>query len=145
MKRLFTVGALFTGLMASLAAQPLTGLWDGKLTVEPDYALSFPIEFSTKDGQVSAAFFNGDERVTSTGGTFKDGALQLDFAHYDSHLEAKFEQGVIKGKYGNTRSGVRDFEARPHVAPSPVSGQGPSIAGLWDIPHESPKGEKPGA
>jgi thiol-disulfide isomerase/thioredoxin len=142
MKLLFTAGVLLTGFFSPLAAQPLTGLWDAKLTVDPDYSLPFPLEFAETGGQVTGAFFNGDERVTSTGGTFKDGALQLDFAHYDSHLEAKLEQGVLRGKYGNTRGGFRDFEARPHTAVSAATGPAPAIGGLWDVPHESAKGEK---
>jgi thiol-disulfide isomerase/thioredoxin len=142
MKTLLAAGVLFAGSVSLFAAQPLTGLWDAKLTVEADYALPFPIEFSDAGGLIAASFFNGDERVTSTGGIFKDGVLQLDFAHYDSHLEAKLEQGVIKGKYGNARSGLRDFEARPHAAVVASPGQPPAIAGLWDIPHESAKGEK---
>lgn len=141
MKSLFTAGVLFAGLALSLAAQPLTGLWDAKFSIDADYSLPFPIEFSEKGGQVTGTFFNGDERVTSTGGTYKNGTLELDFAHYDSKLEAKVDQGVLKGSYGNSRSGVRDFEARPHVAQAkPASA--PAIGGLWDIPNESAKGEK---
>ncbi len=143
MKSFLSAGALFLGLALSVAAQPLTGRWDAKITGEADYALPFPVEFSEKGGQITATFFNGDERVSSTAGTLKNGVLNVEFAHYDSHLEATLAQGVLKGKYGGTRGGLRDFEARPHTADAkPASTPAPQIAGLWDIPFESAKGEK---
>ncbi|MCX6951503.1 MAG: TlpA disulfide reductase family protein [Verrucomicrobia bacterium] len=143
MKSLLTAVAILVGMTLSLAAQPLAGRWDAKIVADADYSLPFPIEFSERGGQVTASFFNGDERVTSTGGTFKAGSLVIEFAHYDSRLEATLEHGVLKGKYGGGRGGLRDFEARPHTAKTKADvGQAPEIGGLWDIPFESVKGEK---
>jgi thiol-disulfide isomerase/thioredoxin len=146
MKALLSLGVAFAGFVSSLAAQSLTGTWDAKLSVEKDFALPFPIEFATTDGAVSATFFNGDVRVTSTSGALNANQLKLDFAHYDSRLEATLENGVLKGTYGNTRGGFREFEARPH-ATSATAGlsatrPAPVIGGVWDIPTESAKGEK---
>jgi thiol-disulfide isomerase/thioredoxin len=141
MKLIPLAGALLAGFASATHAQSLAGLWDAQLIVSPDYHLPFPIEFSVDGNRVTAAFFNGDERVTSTSGTQDGSHVAVEFGDYDSHLEATLENGVLKGKYGGARGGFREFEAKPHAA-APDGATGPGIGGLWDIPHDSPKGEK---
>ena len=46
MKTLLIAGTLLAGTVSLLAAQPVTGLWDAKLTVDADYALPFPLELA---------------------------------------------------------------------------------------------------
>lgn len=121
-------------------AQTLTGLWDGTVKYD-DYRIPFLIHFSQKGAEVAAAFFNGDEQVTSTAGRLTDGALTVNFDHYATRLNATFANGVISGTYGNTRYGFHDFEARPHQAVAASDAKAPNIAGVWTILNESPKGE----
>ena len=124
------------------AAAPvsLNGLWDGTITYNND-RIPFPIQFSQKADDVSAAFFNGDEQVTSTGGRLAGGALTVNFDHYATRLNATFADGVLKGTYGSTRNGFHDFEARPHQKVEEGNTHAPNIAGVWTLPTESPKGE----
>ena len=134
--------AALVGFAGLAAAQALSGLWDGVVQYD-GYRIAFPIQFSQKGDDVSAAFFNGDEQVTSTGGRLSKGSLTVNFDHYATRLNATLADGVIRGTYGNTKYGYHDFEARAHRAEAETDGKAvaPNIDGLWTIPTESPKGE----
>jgi len=123
-----------------LPAQSLTGLWDATITWDK-VTIPFTIEFKAQGSRVESALFNGDERVTSTGGSFADSALHISFDHYATHLDAKLSDGELTGQYGNTRLGMHNFQARPHQDAPVGSVRPPDISGLWDIPIESAKGE----
>ncbi len=133
-------GAMMFLAASSVFAKGLNGLWDGTVQYD-DYKIPFPIELPQKGHDVSAAFFNGDDRVTSTSGWLADGSLSLNFDHYATRLTATYKDGVIKGSYGNTKYGFHDFEAHPHVVEATSAEKAPDIGGVWDLPNESPKGE----
>src|SRR5438445_13823628 len=105
--------AILAALAVSATAQSLTGLWDGTIQYD-EYKIPFPIEFRQSGADVTASFFNGDERVTSTSGRLTGNALTLSFDHYATRLNATFSDGAIRGTYGSARNGFHDFEARPH-------------------------------
>src|SRR5262249_28253551 len=86
------------------------------------------------------AFFNGDERVRSTGASFSNGTLTLFFDHYATKLEARWDNGQLNGTYGRP-SRLYPFHAMPFQAPPAPAADAPSIAGLWEIAVNSPKGE----
>lgn len=132
---------LLLALTAVLSAQSsLSGLWDAQVTVN-EVAIPFRFEISTSGTAASASFFNGDERVRSSGGKFENGDLTLEFAHYGSKLVAKVEGGKLTGTYGRRGRAPYVFEAKRFVAPETGSAKAPSIAGLWTIPTKSSKGE----
>ncbi|MDX2151308.1 MAG: TlpA disulfide reductase family protein [Bryobacteraceae bacterium] len=124
----------------AFAAQTLNGLWDATVVVN-QVEIPFRIELSaTKDG-VAGAFFNGEERVRSTAGAFEQSSLRLQFAHYATALEATLgDDGRLSGTYG--RAGrLYPFRAKRFEPVPSEAGDVPSIAGLWEIPTKSPKGE----
>jgi peroxiredoxin len=134
---------LFAGFAAGLFAQTSTpsldGIWSATVTTN-DRPIPFRIGFSTGGG-VQGWFFNGDEKVLSTSGSYENGALVLRFDHYATRLEAKLDDGELTGTYG--REGrASPFHAVPYRAPVAPSEKAPNIAGLWDIQVASPKGEK---
>jgi len=118
----------------SIAGVPGT-LWDATVTVD-GVAIPFRIELHAASG----SFFNGDEKVTSTTGSFKDGKLLLHFDHYATTLEASLKDGVLDGQYLREGKTAYPFHATPFTAPEADSGA-PPIAGLWDVGVESAKGE----
>ena len=132
--------AVILALAGAAHAHSLKGLWDGTVKYD-DYKIPFLIEFSQKGDVVSAAFFNGDEQVTSTAGRLNGDALNVNFDHYATRLTGTYQDGVIKGTYGNTKYGFHDFEARPHQKVTAAGVPAPNISGVWTIPNESPKGE----
>ncbi len=130
---------LFVGLAAGVSAQTLDGLWSATVTFN-QREIPFRIGFSTEGG-AHGWFFNGDEKVPSTSGSFAGGVLTLRFEHYATRLEAKLENGELVGTYG--REGrANGFRAAPYRAANGDGEKEPSIAGLWDIAVNSPKGEK---
>jgi hypothetical protein len=134
---------LFLSLLLALApaagAQELSGLWDATVTVN-GLTIPFHMEFSGSGANIKGAFFNGDEKVPSTGGRFGNGSLVLNFDHYATKLEASLKDGALTGTYG--REGREyAFSAKPAAASPTASANAPNIAGDWELAVKSPKGE----
>ena len=136
--KFLTASVLFT---AALTAQSLAGRWECTVTVNGN-EIPFRMEFSGDGASVAGNFFNGDERVASTGGQLQEGSLRLNFDQYASRLEAKVTEGGLEGRYGRD---PRWYAFRAHRAPAvPASASAagvPDISGLWEIPTKSSKGE----
>jgi thiol-disulfide isomerase/thioredoxin len=147
--RIGKVAAGFLAIAGALSAAPtLPTLWEASVVVNE---VEIPFRFELQQGEDRSpigAFFNGDERVRSTSGAWKDGALTLEFAHYATKLEAKWDGSTLTGTYGRTGRPPYAFRAKPWTR-SEVSEQPdghtetkvPSIAGQWEIAVKSPKGE----
>ena len=136
--RVFLLAAIIPSLFATDRLP--TGLWDGTIQYGEE-RIPFTMEFSQQNGNVSGSFFNGDERVTSTSGKLDGDSLILTFDHYATRLTATYSGNEIKGTYGSSKNGFREFEARPHNLSGAALVKGPDISGVWDLPTESPKGE----
>ena len=134
--KLLTTSVLFS---AALGAQTLTGQWDCTVTFNGN-EIPFRMEFSADGGAAKGNFFNGDERVPSTGGQFQEGSLRLNFDQYANRLEATVSEGGLEGRYG--RDG-RWYTFRAHRAsPSPAitADNTPNIDGALGDPHEEFEG-----
>jgi len=145
MKRQVVVPLLVVAALAwcvpPAAAQSLTGLWDAAVRVN-DVDVPFRIEFSGSGHDVKGSFFNGDERVTSTSGTFENGALVLSFDEYETKLEAKLADGVLEGQYlRGTRGAPYPFHAKRFTPSAADAANVPAVAGLWNVQVKSAKGE----
>src|SRR5580658_1707270 len=68
-------------LAAAALAQPPAGLWDAAITVNK-VEIPFRFELSVNGQGVRGAFFNGDDKVPSTLGSFENGTLTLQFDQY---------------------------------------------------------------
>jgi thiol-disulfide isomerase/thioredoxin len=141
---------LFAAVMLSLVvlparagAQSLAGMWDATVTVNnAGLEIPFRMEFSGSGAGIKGSFFNGDEKVTSTTGTFENGALLLSFDEMGTTLEATLKDGALVGQYARGTRGTPYPFAAKRFAPAPVGDKDiPSIAGLWTIPTTSSKGE----
>jgi thiol-disulfide isomerase/thioredoxin len=128
-------------LPARVAAQSLAGLWDATVVVN-EVEVPFRIEFTGSGTAIKGSFFNGDEKLTSTTGSFENGSLVLSFDEYETKLEATLKEGSLEGQYSRgTRGAPYPFKAK-RFAPAPVDGaEVPSIAGLWNVQVKSSKGE----
>ena len=126
-------------LAQAAMAQSLAGLWSATITVN-DVEIPFRMEFSGEGSNVQGWFFNGDDKVPSTSGRMENGMLVLHFAHYATELHATLKDGLLEGEYASPRK-TYAFKARPLVAQLQPQGGVPSIAGLWEIGVQSPKGE----
>ncbi|HYE87888.1 MAG TPA: TlpA disulfide reductase family protein, partial [Vicinamibacterales bacterium] len=118
-------------LRAQSGTAPLAGLWDAAVVVN-GLEIPFRFEIAGNGQAISGAFFNGDEKVTSTGGTYENGVLTLNFDHYATALEASLVNGRLAGTY-NRATGYYPFYARPFTPPAAFPNEVPAIDGLWTI------------
>lgn len=102
-------------------------------------------EIAEDGSTVHGAFFNGELPIRSTAGRFEDGALFLAFDQYAARIEATYADGRLEGQYVRGSRNPYPFRAQTAVETDGASGEvPPSIDGVWTIPTESNKGEKPG-
>jgi peroxiredoxin len=135
--KFLTASVLFS---AALGAQSLTGQWDCTVTVNGN-EIPFRMEFSTDGDAMKGNFFNGDERVPSTGGQLQEGSLRLNFDQYANRLEATVSEGGLEGRYGRDGRWYPFRAHRPSPPPATTADNAPNIDGLWEIPTKSSKGE----
>jgi len=144
MPLLFVAGLLALGaLPARVEAQSISGLWDASVVVNGGIEIPFRFEIAGSGKSIRGSFFNGDEKVTSTTGSFENGALILSFDEYGTKVEATFKDGRLDGQYSRgTRGAPYPFQAK-RFAPAPVGDAPiPAIAGLWNVQvGKSSKGE----
>lgn len=131
---------------APACAGTLDGRWDAVITYN-QVELPFQIELAGDGDRFSGSFLNGDVKVRSTGGSIRDGKFTLDFDHYLGKLRGQARDGKIAGEFVSERAGEgggtpQPFRAHRHADRPAAAGAVPTIAGLWEIPVESPKGEK---
>ncbi len=113
------------------AGQAPTGLWDAAVIVN-GLEIPFRFEIAGNGSQVSGWFFNGDEKVLSTGGTFENGSLVLKFDHYATSVEATLVNGRLAGTYTRA-TGFYPFYAKRFAPPAAFPNEVPAIDGLWQI------------
>jgi thiol-disulfide isomerase/thioredoxin len=122
--------ALILAAASAAWSQDLSGTWDATVNVD-GLVVPFRMEISSKGTVAQGSFFNGDERVDSTGGDFANGKLVLLFDYYGSKVEASFQDGTLSGTYFRNAKYL-PFQAKPYKAVA-VTGQVPTIAGAWEI------------
>ncbi|MEI9938962.1 MAG: TlpA disulfide reductase family protein [Pseudomonadota bacterium] len=140
---LWLVAALFAAFperIGRAADVPPSGLWDAGVVVN-GVLIPFRFELTIAGDGASGGFFNGDDQVRSTAGSYQRGSLALQFAQYGSSLQARWSDGSLTGAYGRASQLAYVFQAKPHSATLAPSGKVPSIAGQWEIAVKSPKGE----
>ena len=118
----------------------LAGLWDAAVVVN-GLEIPFRFEIGGSGKGITGAFFNGDEKIASTGGSFDGRVVTVNFDHYATQVEAALVNGRLTGVY-NRATGFYPFYAS-RFTPSPAfPNEVPQIGGLWTITNvTSNKGE----
>ena len=133
MKRVLLV--LLAAVLIPIAARAQTsspaGLWDAAVIVN-GLEIPFRFEIAGDGADVSGWFFNGDEKVSSTGGRFENGTLALDFDHYATSVHASLVNGRLAGTY-NRATGFYPFYAKRFAPSAAFPNEVPAIDGLWQI------------
>jgi thiol-disulfide isomerase/thioredoxin len=125
---------------AAAGKLPVAGLWDAAVVVN-GLEVPFRFEIAGDGDAVSGWFFNGDEKVMSTGGKYDDGSLTINFDHYATAVEAALVNGRLAGIY-NRGASYYPFYARRFTPPAAFPNEVPQIGGLWQIGNvASNKGE----
>ncbi|MBI3492773.1 MAG: hypothetical protein HY047_13500 [Acidobacteria bacterium] len=87
-------------------AASVNGLWDATI-VAGDATVPFRFEIATTGADVQGFFFEGDQKVGSSEGTFADGVLKLVYDHLNTTLELKLSGDTLTGTYVNNRPNAR--------------------------------------
>jgi peroxiredoxin len=138
-----TLALLMCAASAHAQANSPAGQWDAVVTVSNNtIEIPFKFEIVATGTDVRGYFFDGEVKVPSAPGTFRDGALDLPFNQYGARLLATLSGDRLEGKYDRgTRGAAYPFRATRAVAPKPTSEKVPQISGEWRIPTKSSKGE----
>lgn len=141
--------ALLPGLNA--LSQPVARHWIGTAVVsnnDNDITARVPVELDLsaplKNGSVTGAFRNGDQRSVSTSGTLNGGHLVLRFNSFARTLQGDIKANTFTGTFGGARikhayaiTLHTDRDGKPRtsfVAAKATSGKQPStINGDWEI------------
>jgi peroxiredoxin len=136
------------GLIGPLKAGSLAGRWDASISLKgAGAAIPFRLDISEDDGHLKGTLFNGDELQTTTGAHLENGKIVLEFDHYLLKIIATLKDGALDGQVegrferGKYISSV-PFQAKRHTPATVSAANVPSIDGVWEIPYDSPKGEK---
>jgi thiol-disulfide isomerase/thioredoxin len=141
MKKLFLLCSVIA--LAPLAgAESIAGLWNATINVNGT-EIPFKIEFSGNGPEIKGWFFNGKQHENSTGGTFENGSLVLNFDSYASVLKATIKDGALDGEYVQ-RGKALPIHAVRATKTAASSEKAPDISGLWYLEdvNSSKKGEK---
>jgi thiol-disulfide isomerase/thioredoxin len=151
--------ALGIGAVAMAApAENLEGRWSATV-VQNGVTIPFRLDISGDGKSAVGTLYNGEDKETTTSAKIQDGKVELDFEHYLTWITATVKNGELNGTIAISRRGTGNkpgegeeskngkavgspFHATRYVAPAAVAGNIPSIDGVWEIPHDSPKGEK---
>jgi thiol-disulfide isomerase/thioredoxin len=136
------------GIAPAMLAQSLTGVWDAKINFN-GVEIPFKIEFAGDGKNIRGWFFNGEERETSSSGTFEHGSLDLRWDDYATELTATLKDGGPEGKDGtlegqwvSAQKKSYPVEAKRFVAGPAGKSAAPLIDGLWEMEGvSSTKGE----
>jgi thiol-disulfide isomerase/thioredoxin len=152
--------SLAAGVSAFAQTANLDGRWDATMTQKGGTVIPFRLDISGSAGHLIATLHNGaDDIETTTGASFQNSVLTLEFEHYLTDIQATVKEGELDGKIIVTRRSAINitpgrlaeapgdvstpFHAKRYVAPSAQAvAKVPNINGVWEMPHESPKGEK---
>jgi thiol-disulfide isomerase/thioredoxin len=136
----------------------LDGRWAATLT-EGSIVVPFRLDISGSGDHVVGTLHNGQDTETTTSARIQNGSVELNFEHYMTSITATAKDGELDGKITVTRRSpinitpgaykptasdtVNPFHATRYVAlTASAAANVPNINGVWEIPHESSKGER---
>jgi thiol-disulfide isomerase/thioredoxin len=135
---LFLSVAAFTACQRKRDLNSLPGVWNGVVYLQNNDEVALKLELKVEGEQVVGTIINGDERVTSTAGTFDGYKLKLQFDYYDAVLEGDFARREIIGAITRTwrqQKLVRNFKmwkgGEKMIVPAAVEGK--DLSGEWEM------------
>jgi thiol-disulfide isomerase/thioredoxin len=116
----------------------LPGIWNGTVYLQNRDEVPVKLELKVEGDKVIGSFLNGEDRVTSTSGSFDGYNLKLKFDFYDAELEAGFARreliGTITRTWHQTKL-VRELKIWKGGAPMivPAAAEGQDVSGEWEM------------
>ena len=133
--RSVVVIAALVAASCSRQAPSLAGDWDATIVNLANAEVPFRFVIGGTPDAPTGTFVNGDdERIVSTGGSFKEGQLVINFDQYGSKVIARLNGDRLEGEYNRTTRGAAYPFKATRAAAKPKDANPPQIAGEWKIP-----------
>ena len=136
---------IFTFLLQLSCRRPkqisdLPGTWNGVVYLQNRDEVPLKIELNIDGENVTGSILNGDERVTSTSGSFDvpTQTLRLKFDYFDAVLEAGFARRELIGTLTRTwhdKKLIRELKMwkGSELMVVPAATEGKDISGEWEM------------
>lgn len=116
----------------------LPGIWNGTIYLKNRDEVPMKLELKVEGNNVIGTILNGEERLTSTSGSFDGTNLKLKFDYYDAELEAGFARRELIGKITRTwhqTKMVRELKMWKGGEPMivPAAAEGKDVSGEWEM------------
>jgi len=124
-------------------APDVRGRWDGAIAYD-SVTIPFPLELTTQGSGLAVSFFNGADRIESTGSRWSGDSLIIAFDHLATELRVLASDTLLSGVYARAgRKELPRVEARRARAQATVAAANtPDISGVWLLPSDTAKGER---
>ena len=123
-----------SGQIKTASSPAIGGLWDA-VVVEGRIEIPFRFEIAQYGSNVQGFFFDGDNKIGSTSGSYTNGKLTLGYDFLNTAVDAALNNGELRGVYRNHAPGVPPVPFRAHrFVPAPVLAAGaPQVSGNWQM------------
>src|ERR1051326_252905 len=117
------------------SSDPISGEWHAVVLNKAGEEIAFKLDLKREGEQVTGALVNGDERITSTSGSFDGKTLKLRYDFYDGDLTATLDDGKLHGAFQRQwhketlRRELRAWRETNNAQPSKTSGT--DLSGNW--------------
>lgn len=130
----FATVAICLATRPAFSATNIVGLWDAKI-VANQLEIPFRFEIAQTGNQVQGFFFEGDRKIVSSGGSFANGHLILEYDILETTLELTFLDDQFAGTYRFHRSNGPPLLIRGRrFVPAPGdAAAAPQISGNWEM------------
>ncbi len=138
---LFLLLSLLAGLgilaCSTNNADPLTGEWRASVLNKAGEEIAFKLDLKRNGEQVTGDLVNGDQRVTSTSGSFDGKTLKLQYDFYDGELTATLANGELRGDFKRQlrkeilRRELRASRGAANDEASSKTATGADVSGDW--------------
>ncbi len=117
-------------------AQHPDGVWRGFIKTNSGEEVAFTLEVKREGGKIIGSLVNGDERTTSTSGSFDGKTLKLRYDFYDGELTATIAGDELRGTFDRQwRRQIlkRELYAKREdkVSATTTTNSGGDISGEW--------------
>jgi peroxiredoxin len=125
---------LLVSLCLSASAQSIAGLWNAFVLNPVGDPVAFQLELKRSGTAWQGALVNGPDHTPSTGGSFDNNKLRLEFDYWDGVLEAELRDVVLSGAFTRRYKKeirIRKFHAQRHPLWRPTAKPATNVSGNW--------------
>lgn len=145
-RALLALAAILMSITAFAETPSFNGRWNAQVTINGT-VIPFRLDISGDGADRTGTLFNGEEKQTTTSAKVEGAVLELNFEHYLTKLIVTNKDGKLDGKVQGRFEADREladyaFQAQRYSPAKEQPKEVPSIEGLWEVPFDSPKGER---